>query len=190
LSEAAENTPWPPFRITLALTEAEMLTYLKMVQSRQRARSVRRGYWVVAASFALALLGGWLMVQGGIVHAADEGLVSVILFALYWIGLYTSLAWLRRDARRQLRDAHAEIRGRWVDARLLVSPRGIFIRTGDVRVFYRRSAIKAATQERGLIVLWLIPETARSIAFIPVRLLQPGEAEKLLAFGAGQSGTR
>jgi hypothetical protein len=123
------------------------------------------------------------MTQTGISRASDEGLVSVIIFAIYWLGLWTPLTWSRRDTRRRLKDGLEDLRQWWKGATVLVSPRGIVVRLDGARGFYRHSAVKAATLEKGLVVLWLVPASARAIICIPVRLLEPGQEDLLLSFG-------
>jgi hypothetical protein len=184
LSGADESRDWPSFRIDLDLTDAEIADFQRIVLARQRGPNVRGDSWIVlAASFGLALVVGWLMTQAGVNQPEDEGLISVVIFAVFWLGgLAPSLLW-RRTRRRLLQDGLRDMRERWRGAKLLINPRGMFVRLPDALGFHRRSAIKAVSLERGLVVLWASPETARAAVAIPVRLLQPGQKQRLLGLG-------
>src|SRR5579862_9162209 len=79
LSQNDGDPDWPAFRVALTLTDAEIVSFQRIVVARQRKASVvTRVLAVVLASFAAAWLGGWLMTKAAIVQSADWELAAAI----------------------------------------------------------------------------------------------------------------
>jgi hypothetical protein len=73
MSEGAGNHSRRSFRIEVELTDADIVAYQQIVLAKRRLSPSRFRWIWPAAIFGLPLLVGWLMVQGEIVHAHDEG---------------------------------------------------------------------------------------------------------------------
>ena len=190
MSEAAGNHSQRSFRIEVELTDADIVAYQQIVLAKRRANPSRfRWMWPVAI-FGLPLLLGWLMVQGAIVHAYDEGSVSVILFAFALLPVVMAWALSRRRTRRGLEEDLDHTRARFKGGSIRVCPNGIAVRTTGGCSFLRSSAIRGVTVAKGLVVLWGAPEVVRAIVFVPIRLLQPDQRERLLSLGRNSAGAK
>jgi hypothetical protein len=183
MSEGAGNHSGRSFRIEVALTDGDIVAYQQIVLAKRRAHASRFRWVWPGAIFGLPLLVGWLMVQGEIVHANDEGSVSVILFAVVLLPMVMGWALSGRRTRQELEEDLNHTRARFKDGSIRVCPNGIVVRTTGGCSFLRSSAVKGVTVARGLLVLWAAPEVARAIAFVPIRLLQPDQRELLLSLG-------
>ncbi len=81
--------------------------------------------------------------------------------------------WSKRPSTQHARFTHLH------GATLFISAKGIMTRMPGTRAFHSRSAIKAVTRQKALILLW----TASGTAFaIPERLLQPHQQRALISF--------
>jgi hypothetical protein len=184
LSRNEGDNAWPSFRIVLDLTDAEIMAIQQIALRKQRNIGARRrGLNLLVAAVAVGLLGGWLLTEARVVQPSDEGFVSVVFFLVYWLGFTTMVILAGGLTHRLLRQTVVEARARLAGASMLVTPGGAFIRLADARSFYRRSAVKAATLEKGVVFLWASYESARPIIGIPARLMQPVEQERLLSLG-------
>ena len=184
MSSGERDPDWPAFRVALALTDSEIVTFQRIVVARRRKPGgVMRAFAMVLASFAAAWLGGWLMAKAGIVRSSDWGLAAAIVFLTYWLSCLMALILAGAQTRGLFRRARIDTRRRLTEATMLASRRGILVRLADGSAFYRRSTITAASLEKGLVMLWDSLEAARPIIGVPVRLLQPGQQTHLLSLG-------
>ena len=188
MSEGAGNHSRRSFRIEVELTDADIVAYQQIVLAKRRSSPSRFRWIWPAAIFGLPLLVGWLMVQGEIVHAHDEGLVSVILFAAALLPLVMGWALSRRRTRREREEHLNHTRAQFKGGSIRVCRNGLVVRTAGGRSFLRSSAVKGVTVARGLVVLWATPEVAMPIAFVPIRLLQPDQRERLRSLGQNSGG--
>jgi hypothetical protein len=190
VTEGTGNHSPRSFRIAIELTDADIVAYQQIVLARRRASASRYGWMWPAAIFSLPLLLGWLMVQGEIVHAKDEGSVSVILFAFVLLPLIMASALSRRRTRRELDEDLDHTRARFKGGSIRVCSNGIALRTTGGSSFLRPSAIRGVTVAKGLVVLWGAPEVARIIVFVPVRLMQPDQRELLVSLAQNSAGAK
>ncbi len=188
----ADSASWRSFRIALSYTDADLTAYQQVIAARQ-AQSGRRfsthlSTWgTIGTGFAAGLIGAWLASEAGIVRNHDGGLLAALIFAGFWLGVWSPSIWSGRRAVQLERARRDALRLRWKDAVLFVSPRGIATRLPAARGFYARAAIKTASREKGLVLLWTEPDVA-AIA-IPVGLLHPAQQDMLLSFGRETSGS-
>jgi hypothetical protein len=184
LNPGDRDPDWPAFRVALALTDSEIVTFQRIVVARRRkSGGMMRAFAMVLASLAAAWLGGWLMAKAGIVQSGDWALAATIVFLTYWLSFVMAVIVAGVQTRELFRRARVDTRRRLTEATMLASRRGILVRLADGTAFYRRSAITAASLEKGLVMLWDSLEAARPIIGVPVRLLQPGQQTHLLSLG-------
>jgi hypothetical protein len=139
---------------------------------------------LIATGFVVALIGAFLAVAAGIVSPRGGGLLAVLVFGGYWIGAWTAVIWSRRRTRRIQQARRDVFRADLKNASILATNAGVFTRSTSIRSFYALSAIKAATQESGLVLLWTRSESAIAV---PVRLLAPIQRDWLLSL-PGEAG--
>lgn len=176
----------PAFRIPITYTDTDLKTYQRVILDRQRRDAAPHGwaYWLplIATGSVVALCGGVLGVIAGLVSQKEGGFLAVLVFAGFYIGAATQpFMWNRfwEKARRVQRDLfRAEYK---TGAEILVTDTGIFMRKPNARGFYAFSAIKNATLEDGLVILWL--RTGSPAIAIPIRLVSRSQRERLLSLG-------
>ena len=187
MTDVADRAAWAGFRIELDYTDRDLAAYDRIAAARLgRSSAMLRGLGMAATGFVAALVGTWLAVASGVVHRSDGGLIAALIFAGFWLGVWSPSIWSRRHARRMLAARQAAARQRWQGATLFVSPRGIVLRLIEARGFYSLSAIKAATEEQGLVLLWT---AASSAIVIPARRLEPAQRDLLLSLGKASGGS-
>jgi hypothetical protein len=171
VTELADRPAWSGFRVELDYNDRDLAAYDRIAAARLgRSSGLRRGLGMMATGFIAALIGTGLAVASRVVYRSDGGLIAAFIFGGFWLGVWSPTLWSRRQARRTLAARQAASRQRWHGAILVVSPRGIVLRLSGVRGFYRLSAIEAATEEQGMVLLWT---AAGSAILVPARQLEP-----------------
>jgi hypothetical protein len=172
------------FLINLDFSDVEYAAYENAVVRRRMARFNQHPMRTIATGFAAATIGAAILLASRIVPDVAGAPVAALLFAAFWIGIWTPHLWIKHDARKIHEALRAEHRRTWANATLLATLRYLVFRRTGVRGFWRPSAIRGATVEDGLVLLWLGSESALPI---PVRLLDPSQQTQLLSFASGTS---
>ncbi|HKU94475.1 MAG TPA: hypothetical protein VJR58_04315 [Vineibacter sp.] len=169
------------FRIDLTYTDEELSAYEVMTVRHQQAQADRYTWysWSVLATGAFAaLVVAILALALGLADRNTGGLVAVLVFAGFYLGILTPQLWDRVLQRRTRQESWAKFRATWADTTLTVASRGIRLRGPGYRVTYARAAIERTSRDSGFILIWV--KAAIPLA-IPVRLLTPAQETILLA---------
>lgn len=179
----AGTEPWRPFRVDLDFNDTDYAALEKILQRHER--QYQASSWAVfGTGFAVAFLGAWLAARADVVPARDGGLIVVLIFAGFYIGIWSPYLWATRSRSRFRKEYRKWWFEGWRDASIIVRPQGIFIRTREARGFYRRSAIAAATLESGFVLLWRKRLAGEALCAIPARSLTPEQKGALLSLAA------
>ncbi len=172
--------------IPITYTDAELKAYQRIVSDRRRRAAAPHGwtYWcpLIATGGVVALGGAALGVIGGLVPEREGNYLAVLVFAGFYIGAATHplfSKWFWAKAAQADRDSLLDRTHR---TSILLTDTGIFTRSSTARAFYPMSSIKNATQEDGLMLLWLRNGSALAI---PIRVLNPGQHNRLLSLFSG-----
>ena len=173
----------PAFRIPITYTDAEVKAYQRIVLDRQilDATSQGWGYWLplIAMGSVVALCGGLLGVILGLVSENEGSFLAVIVFAGFYTGAATHLWLSKRFLAKTAQAQRRAFLARVGQASMLLTDRGIFMRSSTMRGFYAISEFERATQTDGLVLLWL--RGARPPIAVPIRLLSRSQHERLLS---------
>jgi hypothetical protein len=129
----------------------------------------------VAVGVVPGLLTVWLLISVGAVTTDNAGYAGLLVTGIFFLGLYAPRLMADRNQRRRYYDS---FRSRWEGAIMLVTPRGLTFRIPLARAAYARGAIKRATLEQGLVLLWV--STTAPLA-IPARLLSDEQRRRMLS---------
>jgi hypothetical protein len=166
----------PHVDITFALAEAEARAYQKTWQRQQGATAGQGGtfaFAVIAIGIVVGLLAGLIAVALGAVDNSVGGLVTVLAFVAYWCGAWAVSGLAHRANRRPLRQQMDRLRReRW----LVIAGDGITVAAGPGTVRWSWSAVRAVTEEAGLILIWL------EASPIPIPRRELADPAALLAF--------
>jgi hypothetical protein len=180
MPELRENTLPPAFRVPITDTDKELDAYERLLTYRQNQTTTPYPWGaVLAIGFVLAMIGGAVSVVAAATSPHGGGLVTVLVFGAFWSGAWTLELFGRRRKRRAAQANKDAFRASLQQAAILVTSRGVFTRSVSIRSFYPCSAIKTASREDELILLWTRRESAVAL---PVRLLTPAQQNWLLEF--------
>ena len=176
-----DRVDFEAFRIDLTYTDQELTAYEAITLRHQQAQAGRHTWysWSVLATGALSALAvAVLALVLGIADRNTGGLVAVLVFGGFYLGIWTPSVWDRVLRRRTCKAFWAKFRTTWADTTLTVTPKGIRLRSPDYRVAYVRAAIERANRESRLILLWVKADVPLAI---PVQLLTPAQETILLS---------
>lgn len=167
------------FRIVLDYTDSELDASMQQVWARHlRLARPPWGLWTIILGSVIALTGTFLAQALGATPPRNATILFIVL-AGYWLGFWAEgarAAWAWRRIRQVLRD---DQRRAFHGAGLLVSSRGLAVRSRNSRVFHAWRAIVEVEITAGLIMLFTA--TGDAVA-IPERLLTPAQWQQVLAF--------
>ena len=173
----------PAFRIPITYTDAELKAYQRVVLDRQilDATSQGWGYWLplIAMGGVVALCGGLVGVTTGLVSEKEGSFLAVLVFAGFYTGAAAQLWLSKRFSAKAAQVQRRAFLVRVGEASMLLTDRGIFMRSSTARGFYAMSEFERVTQTDELVLLWL--RGARPPIAIPIRLLSRSQHEKLLS---------
>lgn len=179
-----DRVDFEAFRIDLTYTDQELTAYEAITLRHQQAQADRHTWysWSVLATGALvALIVAIVALVLGVADRNTGGLVAVLVFGGFYLGIWTPSFWERVLRRRTRKTSWAKFRTTWADTTLRVTPAGVRLRSPDSRVTYARAAIERASRDSGLILLWVKAEVPLAI---PVRLLTPAQEMILLSMAS------
>jgi hypothetical protein len=119
----------------------------------------------------VSLVGSLAAYYAGAAPLRGADFVAVLIFAGFFVGMWSPSIWYRRRHRDAMRAQAPR-------ASLLVTGAGLFARRPGARGFYSRSAIERITVESGLLFVWI--REGRPLA-IPARLLDAAQKARLAA---------
>lgn len=159
------------FLVDIAFSDDELAAYQRIVDAEGRQGAQHLAWGVYATGFATALIGMALAIRVGAIAANRADLVAALIYAGFFVGLWSPSIWYARRRRVAMRALAAR-------GSLLVTDNGLFVRRAGARGFYARGAIAKVTVAGGLLLIWL--REGRPLA-IPLRLLDGAQTSRLLA---------
>jgi hypothetical protein len=152
-------------------SDDELAAYQRIVDRLSRRGGDLPAWGVYATGFFIALIGAFSAFGAGVTPARGVDVVAVLIFAGFFVGLWSPSIWYRRRRRKVMRERARQ-------AAILVTANGLFVRRAGARGFYSRRVIAKVTMESGLLLVWI--RDARPLA-IPSRLLAPAHKARLAA---------
>jgi hypothetical protein len=187
LERLADRPSWNAFRFAVDYSDAEIAVYQQIISRKQGSYSWNNNFWVIfTTGFVAALVTALVAAGTGIVDVRNGDVVAVLVFAGFWIGVWAPDFLFKRKRQKALQEHRDTFRARLQNASILVTASGIVTRAAGARSFYSRSAIMAATKERGLLLLWT---TTHAAIIVPLRLLDPAQQAQLLSFDGKPNGS-
>jgi hypothetical protein len=122
--EVSINASRRPFRIDLAYTDADIMAYQQVLSGRRRFNAQLHAWGVIGTGFAAALIGASIAAGVGIVRVNDGGLIAVLIFVGFYLGVWSPSMWSKLQDRRWKKERLAAFHERWKDAVVLVSSKG------------------------------------------------------------------
>jgi uncharacterized membrane protein YphA (DoxX/SURF4 family) len=164
------------FAVELDFTDEELKAYQR-VTNRARRQYVMQHWFLVAslAAVGVSYLGAGLAIMAGVATSHGSGLIAVILFVAFWIGVYLPGMLVSTASRQRY---YRSFRSIWDGSLLYASQNGFALRRSNVRAVYRKAAIAAITRDRGLILIWTSPSLPLPV---PERLLTETQRATLMS---------
>lgn len=153
------HAPFPRY-FTLSWTEAEALAYGRVAQRHQIAGGREAGMDPLLLAVALFGIGAALLA----LHVAGTlprlGLVGLLTYAAFFLGLHVRQLDMLRRWRRDMRDKLSASGATYRTREVKVEERGMETDMGGIRTYYPWTSFTDATLEEGIICLWFDPSYA------------------------------
>ncbi len=159
------------FLIEVSYSDEELAAFRKIVEREYHRGGENLAWGVYATGFLVALIGSLAAFYAGSAPARGADFVAVLIFASFFIGMWSPAIWYRRHRGDRMR-AWA-----WRGS-LLVTANGLSTRRPGARGFYSRSAVKGVTIEGGSLLVWI--RDGQPLGF-PARLLDADQKARMAA---------